>query len=592
MKGSIPEDKIEEVRRRVDIASLIGEYVTLKKAGRNFLGLCPFHREKTPSFTVSPDKQMFYCFGCNEGGNAVTFLMKLNNSTFPEAVRQLAGKVGVVIPERPVSAEDRERSSLREQIRRVNGLAAGFFAAALCAPAGKTAREVLAKRGINEETIRTFRLGLAPEGWHRLLDFLETKGVSPKLAEQAGLVVARGGASGGYYDRFRGRLMIPIEDVDSQVIAFGGRVMGAGEPKYLNSPESVVYTKGNHLYGLARTREAIRQAGFAVLVEGYFDLMALWNAGIPHVVATLGTALTRAQVDLIRRYTTRVAAVFDPDEAGRKALARSLELFLAGNIHARAGILPDGQDPDDFVRKRGRKGMEELLAEARPMADYYIEQIIGARGTLEEDRDKLREAVSFIRRIEDAVERNLFIKKVSEQLNVDQEVFKSEIRRTLSPGAHAPEGRQRIRKTGDPDPLELSLIHMMLECPAQIPKAAESGVLGCFSTAELKELGERLVGFSTTGRGADVSAFVEGLSEGSLRERILDLLMRENPYSEQWIDRIFADTTRQIQRKWYKECHSALRRKIVRAEAEGNSELCADLLREKEKLAQEEKRLA
>lgn len=592
MKGSIPEDKIEEVRRRVDIASLIGEYVALKKAGRNFLGLCPFHREKTPSFTVSPDKQMFYCFGCNEGGNAVTFLMKLNNSTFPEAVRQLAGKVGVVIPERPVSAEDRERSSLREQIRRVNGLAAGFFVAALRAPAGKPAREYLAGRGILEETIRTFRLGLAPEGWHYLLDFLETKGISPKLAEQAGLVVARSGASGGHYDRFRGRLMIPIEDVDGQVIAFGGRVMGAGEPKYLNSPESAVYTKGNHLYGLARTREAIRQAGFAVLVEGYFDLMAVWNAGIPHVVATLGTALTRAQIDLIRRYTTRVAAVFDPDEAGRKALARSLELFLEGNIHARAVILPDGQDPDDFVRKRGRKAMEEMLAEARPMADYYIEQIIGARGTLEEDRDKLREAVSFIRRIEDAVERNLFIKKVSERLNVDQEVFKSEIHRTLSPAAAAPAGRQRLRKAGDQDPLELSLIHMMLEYPAQIPKAAESGVLGCFSTAELKELGERLVGFSITGRGADVSALVEGLSEGPLRERILDLLMRENPYSEQWIDRIFADTTRQIQRKWYKERHSALRKRIIRAEAEGNSELCADLLREKERLTQEEKRLA
>lgn len=236
--------------------------------------------------------------------------------------------------------------------------------------------------------------------------------------------------------------------------------------------------------------------------------------------------------------------------------------------------------------------MEELLAEARPMADYYIEQIIGARGTLEEDRDKLREAVSFIRRIEDAVERNLFIKKVSEQLNVDQEVFKSEIHRTLSPGAAAPAGRQRIRKAGDPDPLELSLIHMMLEYPEQIPKVADSGVLGCFSTADLKELGERLIGFSTTGRGADISAFVEGLSEGPLRERILDLLMRENPYSEQWIGRIFADTTRQIQRKWYKERHSLLRRQIVRAEADGNRELCAGLLREKERLLQEEKRLA
>ncbi len=194
--------------------------------------------------------------------------------------------------------------------------------------------------------------------------------------------------------------MIPIEDVDGHVIAFGGRVMGAGEPKYMNSPESAVYTKGNNLYGLAKTRDAIREKGFAILVEGYFDLIALWNAGILNVVATLGTALTRAQVDLIRRYTPHVAALFDPDEAGRKALARSLELFLAGNVHARAVILPDGHDPDDFVRTQGREKMEDLLAHALPMADYYIEQILGGKGTLEEDRDKLREAVAFLGRIE------------------------------------------------------------------------------------------------------------------------------------------------------------------------------------------------
>ncbi|MBU4074519.1 MAG: DNA primase, partial [Proteobacteria bacterium] len=410
MKGSIPEDKIEEIRRRADIVSLIGGYVTLRKAGKNFLGLCPFHREKTPSFTVSPEKQMFYCFGCSEGGDAVSFLMKLNQLTFPEAVRHLAGKAGVVIPERTVSHEEKERRTLREQIRQTNEIAAGFFADALRSPAGEGAREYLRKRGIGEEAVSTFRLGLAPDGWRHLLDFLGKKGISPQLAEKAGLIVPRAGQQDrGYYDRFRGRLMIPIEDVDGHVIAFGGRVMGAGEPKYVNSPESAVYTKGNNLYGLARTREAIRERGFAILIEGYFDLISLWNAGITNVAATLGTALTRSQIDLIRRYTTHVAAVFDSDEAGRKALARSLELFLAGNIHARAVILPDGYDPDDFVRTRGREEMEGLVTRALPMVDYYIEEILGGRGTLEEDRDKLREAVSFICRIEDAIARNLFV---------------------------------------------------------------------------------------------------------------------------------------------------------------------------------------
>ncbi|MCX5837011.1 MAG: DNA primase [Deltaproteobacteria bacterium] len=595
MKGSIPEDKIEEVRRRADIASTIGEYVTLKKAGKNFLGLCPFHREKTPSFTVSPDKQMFYCFGCSEGGNIFSFLMKLNHLTFPEAVRHLAGKVGVVIPERSMSPEEKDRYTLGEQIRRINGLAAEYFVRALQSPAGEGAREYLRKRGIEADAIRTFRIGLAPEGRRRLLDFLDKKGIPPKLVEQAGLAILRAGeGERGHYDRFRGRLMIPIEDVDGHVIAFGGRVMGAGEPKYMNSPESPVYTKGNNLFGLSRTREAIRQAGFSLLVEGYFDLIALWGAGIQNVVATLGTALTRAQVDLLRRYAPRVAAVFDPDEAGRKALARSLELFLAGNVHAKAVILPDGHDPDDFVRTRGREKMEELVARAVPMVDYYIEEILGGRGTLEEDRDKLREAVAFISRIEDAVERNLFIKKVAEKLNFDQEVLKAEVRRVLSHPTALQAEPMRRKAAREPDHLELGLIHMMLECPERIPAVATSGVLACFTTEELKSLGERLLTAAEKEGGSipDVFSLVNGLDEGPVRAKLLDLLMSESPYHEEWMDRLFADTLRKIQRKWYKERHRMLKARMVKADEAGNRELCDGLLREKERLLQEEKGLA
>jgi DNA primase len=596
LKGSIPEDKIEEVRRRTDIVSLIGEYVTLKKAGRNYLGLCPFHREKTPSFTVSPDKQMFYCFGCSEGGNGVSFLMKLNHLTFPEAVRHLAGKVGVVIPDRPLSREERERSTLGEQIRRVNGLAADYFARALQSPAGEGAREYLRNRGIGAEAISTFRLGFAPEGWQNLLNFLDKKGVPPKIVEQAGLAIPRTGeGERGHYDRFRGRLMIPIEDIDGHVIAFGGRVIGAGEPKYMNSPESPVYTKGNNLYGLSRTRETIRQVGFSLMVEGYFDLIALWSAGIQNVVATLGTALTRSQVDLLRRYAPHVAAVFDPDEAGRKALARSLELFLAGNVHAKAVILPAGHDPDDFVRTQGREKMEELVARALPMVDYYIEEILGGRGTLEEDRDKLREAVVFISRIEDAVERNLFIKKISEQLNVDQEVLKKEVQRVLSHGA-AP--RPRADQPGryanvEMDHLELSLIHMMLEYPVWIPMVSGSGVLSCFKTEELKSLGSALLEAAQKGEEVpwDLSSLVSGLTEGPVREKLLDLLVRESPHQEELMQRLLADTIRKIQQKWYKERHRILKGKILKAEEAGDRELCDSLLREKEGFFQEEKRL-
>ncbi len=592
MKGSIPDDKIEEIRRRADIASVIGEYVILKKAGKNFLGLCPFHHEKTPSFTVSPDKQMFYCFGCSEGGNVFSFLMKLNNLTFPEAVRQLAGKVGVLIPEKTMSREERERYTLAEQIRRVNELAADFYAKALLSPAGAGAREYLQKRGVGEAAVGAFRLGLAPEGWSGLLDYLEKRGVAPALAEQAGLVIPRTGPSKGHYDRFRGRLMIPIEDVDGHVIAFGGRVMGADQPKYMNSPESPVYTKGNNLYGLARTREAIREKEFAILVEGYFDLIALWSAGITNVVATLGTALTRAQVDLLRRYTPRVVAVFDPDEAGRKALARSLELFLAGNVHAKAVILPDGDDPDTFVRTRGRGQMDQLLAQAWPMADYYIEKILGGRGTLEEDRDKLREAVAFISRLDDAVDRNLFVKKVAAQLDVDEEVLKAEVRRGLSHAPAAPAVAPR-KTASELDPLELSLIRMMLEFPGRLAVVRESGVFDCFRTEELKGLGEALLDRERQGKAmGDITSLVGALTDGSFRERLLALLVQESPYSEDLIERLIADTIRKIRARSNKERCVILTRKIKEAEKVKDQVLYDRLIAERNQLLQREKGLA
>ncbi|MDP1991370.1 MAG: DNA primase [Syntrophales bacterium] len=593
MNGSIPDDKIEEIRSRADIAALIGEYVTLKKAGRNYLGLCPFHREKTASFTVSPDKQMFYCFGCSEGGNVFSFLMKLNHLTFPEAVRHLAKKVGIVIPERTMSREEKERYTLAEQIRQVNELAAGFFMKSLQSPTGEGVREYLRKRGIGEPAIRTFRLGFAPEGWSHLLEFLEKKGVSPKLAEQAGLLVERTGKSEGHYDRFRGRVMIPIEDVDGHVIAFGGRVMGAGEPKYMNSPESAVYTKGNTLYGLARTGEVIREKGFALLVEGYFDLIALWNAGIPNVAAMLGTALTRAQVDLIRRYTTRVAAVFDPDEAGRKALARSLELFLAGNVHARAVILPDGYDPDEFVRIHGREKMDEVVAQAWPMADYYIDQILGGRGTLEEDRDKLREAVSFLSRIEAGVERNLFVKKVAEALDVDEEVLEKAVLRTLSHSPSAvPADLPRRTTAVVLDPLELGLIQMMLEYPEKVSTVRESEVLAGFRTEELKSLGEKLLAKDREGGTMqDASSFVDTLTEGPLREKLLAFLVQESPFKDEQIDRLMDDTIRKIRLRSNKERGKILTRKIKEAEKSEDRGLDG-LVAEKNRRLQEGKGLS
>jgi DNA primase len=454
------DSKIEEIKSRVDIVELVTEYLTLKKAGRNYLGLCPFHQEKTPSFTVNREKQIFYCFGCSAGGNAITFLMKIADKTFPEAIKELAEKTGVVLPPRLTGKEGRQKDSLRESINDLNLRAAQQYAQQLFSPAGKIARDYLKRRGITEETIKQFRLGFAPDAWRFITDYLEGSGLSLKMAEQAGLVIA--GKEGSFYDRFRGRLIFPIENVSGEIVAFGGRILGEGEPKYLNSPESPVYIKGRNLYGLNRTKEEIRKRGFALIVEGYFDLVSLWNAGIGNVVASLGTALTREHLELLRRYTLDVVALFDPDEAGRKALDRSLELFLAMNMRAKALILPEGLDPDDYVKKFGREKLTELIANAQPLSDYYIENVLGGGKTVEEKRDVFKNAVEFLYKINDEIEKNLFIKRIAEKLGIDQELLKKEMHKKevqFKPKSVVPKQRPVVAI----DPVEINLICLMLE---------------------------------------------------------------------------------------------------------------------------------
>ena len=421
----VDKSKIEEIKNRVDIVDLVSEYLTLKKAGRNFTGLCPFHQEKTPSFSVNRDKQIFYCFGCGEGGNVITFLMKIADKTFPEAIEYLAEKTGVVLPPMSSGKEGRQKDSLKDGIINLNLKAAQQFSRNLASPAGTAARKYLQNRGIAEEIIKQFRLGYVPDTWRSLTDYIENNGFSMKLAEQAGLVIA--GKEGSFYDRFRGRLIFPIENVFGEIVAFGGRVLEKGEPKYLNSPESPVYTKGKNLYGLNKAKEEIRKRGFALIVEGYFDLISLWNAGICNVVATLGTALTREHLELLRRYTVEVVALFDPDEAGRKALDRSLELFLSMRMQARALILPEGCDPDDYVKKYGKDKLDELIAHAPAISDYYIDNVLGGGKTFEDKRDMIKTAMEFTNKIDDEIEKNLFIKRIAEKLGINQELLKKEI---------------------------------------------------------------------------------------------------------------------------------------------------------------------
>ena len=582
------DSKIEEIKSRLDIVELATQYLTLKKAGRNYLGLCPFHQEKTPSFTVNREKQIFYCFGCGEGGNVITFLMKIANKTFPEAIKELAEKTGVVLPSRLTTKEDRQKDSLRESITDLNLRAAQQYARNLYSPAGKIAQDYLNARGITPETVKQFRLGFAPDTWRSLTDHIEGSGLSLKIAEQAGLVIA--GKEGGFYDRFRGRLMFPIENAGGEVVAFGGRILDKGEPKYLNSPESPVYIKGKNLYGLNRTKEEIRKKGFALIVEGYFDLISLWNAGIGNVVASLGTALTREHLELLRRYTVEVVALFDPDEAGRKALDRSLELFLAMNMRARALVLPEGLDPDEYVKKNGSEKLNELIANAEPLSDYYIENVLGNGKTFEDKREMIKTSLEFINKIDDTIEKNLFIKRIAEKTGLDEALLKKESHKSDTHIKQKTDGRKQDSKIRI-DPVELNLIRLLLDYPQKTAQAESEGILDYFLHPQLENLGRKIIeNFKLLGF-VDINVVLSGDEDKFLRDKIYESRMTEPNNEDVMLEKLFADNIRQIKKKWYKDQHRQIKLRLAQAQEKGDRELLTKLMQEKEKLLIEEREL-
>jgi DNA primase len=580
--------KIEEIKNRVDIVDFVSEYLTLKKAGRNFTGLCPFHQEKTPSFTVNRDKQIFYCFGCGEGGNVITFLMKIADKTFPEAIKDLAAKTGVILPPMSSGKEGRQKDLLKEGIINLNLKAAQQFSRNLFSPLGNAARKYLQNRGISDEVVKQFRLGYVPDTWRSLTDYIESSGLSLKLAEQAGLVIA--GKEGSFYDRFRGRLIFPIENVSGEIVAFGGRILEKGEPKYLNSPESPIYIKGRNLYGLNKAKEEIRKKGFALIVEGYFDLISLWNAGICNVVATLGTALTREHLELLRRYSVEVVALFDPDEAGKKALERSLELFLGMEMRARALILPESNDPDDYVRKFGNDKLEELVSGSQSLSDYYIENVLGGGKTFEDKRGMVKTAMEFIAKISDKREKELFIKRIAEKTGLNEELLIKDTYQKAAPGGIKSE-RAKPSLNVSSDLVELHLIQLMLEYPQKILHVESEGILEYFLQPELKNLGKKILDAYKLLGFIDIGIILSADESSSLRERIFQLMMQALPADDLMLEKLLADYVRQIKKKWYKEQHRQIKLRLSKAQENGNEDMINKLIHEKENIWMKEKEL-
>ena len=419
-RGLISDEIIDQIRDRVDIAEIVNQHVSLTKAGQNLKGRCPFHQDKTPSFTVSPSKQIFHCFGCGAGGNVFTFLTRITGASFPEVVRDLGRKVGIEVEE--AAAHVGSQAAQADRVERVNQAAAAWFQQNLRDErAGVVAREYLESRGIQQTTIDQFGIGVAPAEWDGLVKALTKKGYSQGDLATAGLVVARDSGS-GFYDRFRGRAMFTITDLRKRVVGFGGRVLGESMPKYLNSPDTPLFKKGQTLFALAHAREAIARTKTVIVVEGYFDAIALHQAGVTHTVATLGTALTPEHVQVLRRFAVNVVLLFDPDAAGVRAALRGLDLFVNSGLGVKVITLPSGDDPDTFVRREGPGAFTRLEEVAPSLLDYALDHSMkrAEAGSLESRIRCVDDVLKILQKSGHPIEREERIRIVAERLGINQ----------------------------------------------------------------------------------------------------------------------------------------------------------------------------
>jgi DNA primase len=417
----------EEVRRAADIVELIGQFVQLRKAGQNYVGLCPFHSEKDPSFTVSPSRQMFHCFGCKKGGDVFSFWMDYHKVAFPQALKDLADRYQVSLPEKPLTPFEREKMELKELLFKLNGIAAEYFHGILTrSEKGGPGRTYFDKRSIPKETILEFTLGYAPDEWDGLVRFFETKKMDLGKAAQAGLLIPR--KNGGYYDRFRGRIIFPILNLRQQIVGFGGRVLDDSLPKYVNTPETPIFHKGESLYGLHVAYKSIRDSGRAVVVEGYTDVLALSRHGFDQAVATLGTALTRDHVRRLKGYAKEAVVVFDADSAGKAAAIKSLSSFMNEGLSSRVTVLPEGNDPDTYVNKNGLDSFLALLDTSLPMFEYYLDLKLSQTGDeVEGQVSALKEILPVLGELNNASQQSLYVRRLSEKLGVSESAVLEEL---------------------------------------------------------------------------------------------------------------------------------------------------------------------
>ncbi|MCD4744418.1 MAG: DNA primase [Desulfobacteraceae bacterium] len=531
----IPENKISEIINTSDIVDVISESVILKKSGQNYMGLCPFHSEKTPSFSVSPQKQIFHCFGCGVGGNVFSFLMKYNSITFPESVKILARKYNITIEVGNISPEKKKILDLKEGLFRLNKKVMEYFVNLLSqGDQGQIARQYFIKRGTTDKIIKEFNLGFVPDKWDSLVEFYRKLSIPKNVAEKSGLVLPKKSGS-GYYDRFRNRIIFPIFDINMQVAGFGGRVMDDSLPKYLNSPETLIYNKSRILYGLHASKNYCRQKEHVYIVEGYFDFLSLYQHGVRNVVASLGTALTQEHVRLLKGYAKKVILVFDSDDAGINAAKRSIDIFINEGIELKILVLPQDKDPDSFIMEYGKETFKQKALQALSIMQFLTVTAIKSHGNSIQGRVAvLDEMKLYLSKIQDSALRSLHIKELAEKLNVDEKAVLEKVRNEhLSSMERKPflinadestidginEIHESVRR-------EKQMIAMMLQYPEIHKEIKERKVLDFFYSESLKKIGRKALSFDCD-KDQFLSQFMANVQTNEEMEVIASLVITD-----------------------------------------------------------------
>jgi DNA primase len=589
--GFLSEEKVSEIRDRSSIQEVVSDYVTLKKTGKNYKGLCPFHSEKTPSFMVNEEKQIFHCFGCGEGGDVFTFLMKAGQFSFPQAVEELAKRYGVQLPSRELSATQNKEMAKREALFHINQIASEYFHDLLTKRReGEEGRKYLSQRGISQEVIVEHRLGTSTDRWDGLVQYLQEKKVSLELAWELGLIFPK--KREGWYDAFRGRILFPIFDLHQRIVGFGGRVIREGQPKYLNSPESSIYHKGEVLYGLQVAKRYATEKDCVIIVEGYFDLLTLHQYGLNHSVATLGTALTTQHIRTLKRYTKNLITLFDADQAGVQATLRSLPLFLEEEVAGKTIVLPKGEDPDGFLRKGNLEDFGKRAERAIPLIDFFFERLMKTTDVKSIDGkvSVAKEGVALLGKIPDKIRRDFYTKALAERLDV-KESFLYEMLRfpPKEPSKVGEDFRKSSMERSFPKSEEI-VVRLMVHHPEVIPTISKEGVVKEFESPILQKIAEAIEDLYQRKGRLDLPEALANFEE-DLKGRLCEFAFQESGLEGGDQGKILQDCIQKIREKRLKKEKGELLKRIKEAEKQQEEKRLVPLLKERQELAKRERGL-